>query len=146
MENNDVLRAICSALALTDEDISALLEHGGLTPTPYPVAALLADCSNQQLRYFLEGLILAERGPPGDGKKPAIDNKKMSNNDVLKKLRIAFNLQQEDMLLVFEEGGATLSPAELGALFRKQDNKHFRACSDEQLLQFINGFKPQLDT
>ena len=145
MENNDVLQSICSALALTEEDIGALLEHGGLTPIPDPVAGLLADCTNGQLRCFLEGLILAERGPRSDGKQPAIDNKNISNNEILKKLRIAFNLQQEDMLLIFEEGGATLSPSELGALFRKPDNKHFRACSDEQLLQFINGFQPQLD-
>jgi uncharacterized protein YehS (DUF1456 family) len=146
MENNQVLQAICNALALTEADIAALLEHGGLSPIPDPVAGLLADCSNAQLRCFLEGLILAERGPRSDGKQPVIDDSKISTNDILKKLRIAFNLQQEDMLLIFEEGGATLTPSEFGAMFRKQDNKHYRACSDEQLLQFINGFQPQLDT
>jgi uncharacterized protein YehS (DUF1456 family) len=146
MENNHVLQTISSALALTQEDIGALLEYGGLDPMPDSAADLLADCSNVQLRCFLEGLILAERGPRSDGSKPVIDDSAISNNDILKKLRIAFNLQQEDMLLIFEEGGAELTPAELGALFRKQGNKHYRACSDQQLLQFINGLQPQLDT
>ena len=146
MENNQVLQAICSALALTQEDVGALLEHGELAPMPDSPADLLHDCSNVQLRCFLEGLILAERGPRSDGSKPVIDDSAISNNDILKKLRIAFNLQQEDMLLIFEEGGATLTPAEFGALFRKQGNKHYRACSDAQLLQFINGFQPRLDT
>ncbi|MCX2980612.1 DUF1456 family protein [Halieaceae bacterium IMCC14734] len=146
MENNDVLQAIYSALALSEEDIIALLEHGGLAPMPASPAGLLSACSNEQLRAFLEGLILAERGPRSDGAQPTIDDQKMSNNEVLKKLRIAFNLQQEDMLLILEEGGATLSASELGALFRKPGNKHFRECSDEQLLQFIGGFQPKLDT
>jgi uncharacterized protein YehS (DUF1456 family) len=146
MKNSDLLQAICSALALTEEDIGALLEHSGLALDPDSKTSLREGCSNEQLRGFLEGLILAERGPRSDGEKPAIDDEKVSNNEVLKKLRIAFNLQQEDMLLILEEGGATLSRAELGALFRKQDNKHFRACSDELLLQFVSGFQPQLDT
>jgi uncharacterized protein YehS (DUF1456 family) len=146
MKNNDLLQAICSALVLTEEDIAALLEHSGLAIDPDSKTSLLEDCSNEQLRGFLEGLILAERGPRSDGEKPAIDDENISNNEVLKKLRIAFNLQQDDMLLIMEEGGTALSRSELGALFRKQDNKHFRACSDELLLQFIGGFQPQLDT
>ena len=146
MENNDVLQAIYSALALTEEDMVALLEHGGVKPMPASAAVLLSACSNKQLRGFLEGLILAERGPRGDGMQPLVDDQKMSNNEVLKKLRIAFNLQQENMLLIFEEGGATLTAAELGALFRKPGNKHFRDCSDAQLLQFISGFQPKLNT
>ena len=146
MENNEILQAIYSALELTEEDIVALLEHGGVEPMPASGAGLLSACSNEQLRGFLEGLILAERGPRSDGKQPVIDDQKMSNNEVLKKLRIAFNLQHEDMLLIFEEGGVTLTASELGALFRKPGNKHFRDCSDAQLLQFIGGFQPKLDT
>lgn len=143
MTNERLLKAICSALALADKDIAALLELCGQTADP---ALLAANCSNAQLRCVLDGLILAERGPRADGELPVIENTELSNNEVLKKLRIAFNFQQEDMQLIFEEGGATLSRSEFGALFRKPDNKHYRACSDELLLQFLSGFQPRLDT
>ena len=152
MKNNELLQSICNTLDLAEEDLGALLalcDHDTVSASESASesdASLLQECSNKQLRCALEGLILAERGPRSDGKPPVINDKALSNNEVLKKLRIALNLQEEDMLLVFEEGGATLNPAELGALFRKQGNKHFRACSDELLLQFLGGFQPQLDT
>ena len=144
MKNNELLQCLCDALMLAEEDLGALLTLCGHDAAC--AASLLQDCSNEQMRCVLEGLILAERGPRSDGKPPDINNKAMTNNDVLKKLRIALNLQEEDMLLVFEEGGTTLSQAELGALFRNQGNKHFRACSDDLLQQFLGGFQPRLDT
>ena len=146
MKNNELLQSICSTLDLAEKDLGALLALCNHNVASESEASLLEECSNEQLRCALEGLILAERGPRSDGKPPVINHKALSNNEVLKKLRIALNMQEEDMLLVFEEGGATLSQTELGALFRKQGNKHFRACSDELLLQFLAGFQPRLDT
>jgi uncharacterized protein YehS (DUF1456 family) len=146
MKNNELLQSICSALSLTQQDIGGLLELCDHAVDGEQVAALLDECSNEQLRCFLEGLILAERGPRDDGTTLLIEQTAPSNNEVLKKLRVALNLQEEDMLLIFEEGGATLSRSEFSALFRKPDNKHYRACSDELLLQFLSGFQPQLDT
>ena len=150
MHNTELLQSLCNTLNLMEDDLRALMAHckhsASLGPEPNTETSLLQDCSNEQLRCALEGLILAERGPRTDGAPPAITNEPLSNNEVLKKLRIALNLQQEDMLLFFEEGGATLSQAELGALFRKEGNKHFRTCSDALLLQFLGGLQPSLDT
>lgn len=142
MKNAELLQSVCNALKLAEEDLGALQALSGFDTAQAPDVSLLQECSNEQLRAVLEGLVLAERGPRDDGKRPEINHKALSNNEVLKKLRIALNLQQEDMLLVFEEGGAKLTEAELGALFRKQGNKHYRACSDELLLQFLDGFTP----
>ena len=97
------------------------------------------------MRFFLEGLILHERGPRADGKAIAIDDEVLSNNQILKKLRIAFNFQELEMQLIFEEGGVELSGSELGALFRKENNKHFRPCSDQLLTAFLAGLAPSLD-
>ena len=146
MNNTELLQSICNALDLAEEDLGDLVALCNYEAGTEPVTSLLQDCSNAQLRCILEGLIIAERGTNKEGKPPIISDETLSNNEVLKKLRIALNSQEEDMLLVFEEGGATLSPAELGALFRKDGNKHFRACSDELLLQFLNGLQPDLDT
>ncbi|MFT4614692.1 MAG: hypothetical protein ACI9NT_001843 [Bacteroidia bacterium] len=146
MKNNELLQSICTALELAEQDLGALLALCGHDAQSESDEGLLQECSNEQLRCVLEGLILERRPPRSDGKPPVINKKALSNNEVLKKLRIALNLQQEDMLLVFEEGGATLSETDLGALFRKQGNKHFRACSDAMLLQFLGGLNPSLDT
>ena len=146
MKNNELLQSICNALKLAENDLGALLVLCGQDERTESDTSLFQECSNEQLRCALEGLIIAERGPRSDGKPPEINTNALSNNDILKKLRIALDLQQEDMLLVFEEGGATLSQAELGAIFRKEGNKHYRACSDELLLQFLGGFQPNLDT
>ena len=148
MKNSELLETICTALELSGDDIIKLLAlcPGDDDPKSLQVGSLLEECSNAQLRRVLEGLILAERGPRPDGSAPSVSNEALTNNEVLKKIRIALNLQQEDMLLIFEEGGATLSVSELGALFRKPDNKHFRPCSDDLLLQFLGGFQSSLET
>jgi len=144
MKNNELLASICNALGLSPDDLEGLVLL--CDSDPGATANLLESCSNAQLRCVLEGLILAERGPREDGSTADITDAALTNNDVLKKFRIALNLQQEDMLLIFEEGGATLSASELGALSRKPDNKHFRPLSDELLLQFLAGFHSSLDT
>ena len=111
MKNNELLQSICNTLKLGEEDLGALLALCDHDAGSEPDASPLQDCSNEQLRCALEGLILAERGPRSDGKPPDINNEPLSNNEVLKKLRIALNLQQEDMLLFFEEGGVIASKA-----------------------------------
>lgn len=145
MKNNALLQTICQALALSEQDLCELFQLCDRTLAAAQSAELLAECSNEQMRCVLEGLILAKRGPRQDGEPPSLDDRDVSNNELLKKLRIAFNLQQEDMQLKFEKGGARLSRGEFGGLFRKPGSKNFRPCSDELLLQFLDGFQSQLD-
>ena len=145
MENNALLQTICRALTLSEQDLCGLFQLCDRTLAAGPSVELLADCSNEQMRCVLEGLILSKRGPRQDGEPPSLDGRDISNNEVLKKLRIAFDLQQADMQLKFEKGGAMLSRGEFSGLFRKPGSKNFRACSDELLLQFINGLQLQPD-
>jgi|GEM_PF-5660102 len=65
----------------------------------------------------------------------------LTNNMILKKLRIALNLHAEDMLKLFHIGGKTLANRELSVLFRKPTNKHYKACDDELLIAFLEGVK-----
>lgn len=146
MKNTELLQAICASLSLTADDLREQFELCGRSIASDEVNNLLTECSDQNLRTFLEGLILAQRGPRSDGEAPVIEDTTPTNNEVLKKLRIALNMHEADMMLVFEESGTTLSRSEFSALFRKPDNKHYRPCSDELLLQFLRGLQPQLDT
>lgn len=135
MDNAQVLQTLREALSLTDNDMAEISRLAGREP----------DQGELTLPYFLEGFILYERGPRSDGAAVVVQDDQLSNNQILKKLRIAFNLQEIDMLSIFEEGGASLSVSEFGALFRKEGNKHFRPCSDVLLQNFLAGLTPSLD-
>ncbi len=141
MDNTELLSSLRNALAIGDGDLAAIFQLAGHTPD----AEELAISSDRTVRLFLEGLILSERGPRADGAVVVIEDTALTNNQILKKLRIALNLQEIDMLAIFEEGGVELSASEFGALFRKEGNKHFRPCSDELLQSFVAGLTPSLD-
>ena len=64
----------------------------------------------------------------------------MINNIILKKLRIALDLQDADMFQIFELGGKTINKALLSGFFRKEGHKNYRECSDELLEIFLNGY------
>ena len=148
MENNDVLRRLRYALNLDDAAVGELFALGGSPTDPEQVARrLLRDddpdlffCDDDAFEAFLDGLILKRRGPP-KGNAPPPPWTGITNNAVLKKLRIALNLYEEDMLKLFAAGGRMLSKGELTVLFRKPTHKHYRACDDQLLSVFLEGIK-----
>ena len=85
-------------------------------------------------------MILKKRGPRDTDGAPRAPVR-LTNNGILKKLRIALNLYEEDMLKLFHIGGKTLANGELSVLFRKPTNKHYKACDDELLSAFLEGVK-----
>ncbi len=102
-------------------------------------------CSDQQLGEFLDGLI-AERRGPRDPNLPPLTPQPLTNNEVLKKLRIAWNMREAELLATFAAGGREMSKNEVSALFRKRGNKHYRVCSDEVLEAFIRGLAATSET
>jgi len=64
----------------------------------------------------------------------------MTNNEVLKKLRIALDLKESDMFLIFELGGIEINKSLLSGLFRKEGHKNYKECNDEHLEAFLNGY------
>ena len=101
-------------------------------------------CPDDLLSAFLNGLIIERRGPPPAGKPPVADAAACSNNDVLKKLRIAFKLHEKDVVSVVNAAGMTLSKGELGALFRKAEHKPFRPAGDQVVRKFLKGLAIRL--
>jgi uncharacterized protein YehS (DUF1456 family) len=63
----------------------------------------------------------------------------LSNNEILKKLRIAFNLKSDDMLAVFKKAEFEVSNAELGSFFRSAGHPKFTKCPEQVLRKFIKG-------
>jgi uncharacterized protein YehS (DUF1456 family) len=63
----------------------------------------------------------------------------MSNNDIMKKLRVALHLRDDDIIAILKLVDFRVSKAELGAIFRKDDHPNFMPCGDQILRNFLNG-------
>ncbi|MEI7977617.1 MAG: DUF1456 family protein [Bacteroidota bacterium] len=63
----------------------------------------------------------------------------MSNNDILKKLRVALHLKNTDIIEILKLVDFKISESELGALFRKEDHPNYKDCGDQILRNFLNG-------
>lgn len=63
----------------------------------------------------------------------------MSNNDVLKKLRVALQLRDDDIIKILALVDFNITKSELGALFRKEDHPNYKECGDQILRNFLNG-------
>ncbi|NVN98562.1 MAG: DUF1456 family protein [Geobacteraceae bacterium] len=148
MANNDILRTIRESLNLDDETTvqifkAAGLEMGQSTIDAFSKTAEEDDyipCSNPIMGFFLEGLIIHNRGQE-EGKPLPTANpvQELTNNDILKKLRIALDLKEDDLAETLKLADIVISKQEISALFRKQGNKHYRECNDQLLGGFIKG-------
>jgi uncharacterized protein YehS (DUF1456 family) len=63
----------------------------------------------------------------------------MTNNDILKKLRVALKLRNTDIIDILKLVDFRISESELGALFRKEDHPNYKECGDQILRNFLNG-------
>lgn len=146
MTHNDLLRRLRYALDLSDPRVLALVRAGGGEATEADLPGWFSreedpgfvELPERAMTAFLDGLVLDRRGPR-DPSTPPPPKVRLDNNQVLKKLRIAFELQEQDLLAMLAAGGTTFSSAELTALFRKPDHKHYRACGDQVLRHFLHG-------
>ena len=63
----------------------------------------------------------------------------LTNNDILKKLRVALKFRDEDIIEVLSLVNYQISKSELGAFFRKEDHPKFKELQDQILRNFLNG-------
>jgi len=63
----------------------------------------------------------------------------MSNNDVLKKLRVALHLRDEEIIQILKLVDFEVTRSELSAVFRKDDHPNYKPCGDQLLRNFLNG-------
>ena len=94
-------------------------------------------CSDTQMALFLNGLINDKRGKK-EGPQPEPE-RRLTNNIIFRKLRIALNLKAEDILEIMDLADVRISKHELSAFFRKPDHKHYRECKDQVLRNFLKG-------
>ena len=148
MNNNDIMRRVRYALDISNPSMVEIFKLVGCGMTEPTLLKLLKkeeeeefiECSNPLMTFFLDGLIINLRGRrESDDVQAAAGALPLNNNAILKKLRIALNLKEDDMIAIMGLAGITISKSELTALFRNSGHKHFKECGDQFLRNFLKG-------
>ncbi|GAC1377253.1 MAG: DUF1456 family protein [Aquirhabdus sp.] len=146
MMNNDVLRSVRYMLNLSDSrmvDVFALVDYSVAEADVADFLRAEDDeaflaIPDEAMLYFLNGLIIHLRGKKDDQPHAPVTLPN-SNNLMLKKLRVAFNLKEEDMQDILQSVDFNISKPELSALFRAEGHSNYRACGDQFLRNFLKG-------
>ena len=147
LDNNDVLRRIRYIFDFNDFQMIEIFALINLDLKRSTITNFLKKeddvnflrCTDIILATFLDGLIISKRG-----KKEGVvirPEKKLNNNIILRKLKIALNLKNEDMIEIFKLAEMNVSKNELTAFFRKKGHKHFKSCGDQILRNFLKGLQ-----
>jgi uncharacterized protein YehS (DUF1456 family) len=146
MIHNDVLRSVRYMLDISDGKVADITLLGGLEISKADVISYtkkdeeegFVHCPDAVLAHFLDGLVIYRRGR--DESRPAQPVElPVTNNVVLKKLRVAFELKEDDMHAVLKSVDFPVSKPELSALFRKFGHSNYRPCGDQLLRNFLKG-------
>jgi uncharacterized protein YehS (DUF1456 family) len=146
MINNDVMRSLRYILNVNDAKIAEITRLTGCEiPDSEAVAYLTKEdeegfkpCPDRIMAHFLDGLVIYKRGKDESRPIPPIELP-VTNNTVLKKLRVAFELKEDDMHAILKSVDFPVSKPELNALFRKAGHSNYRACGDQLLRNFLKG-------
>lgn len=63
----------------------------------------------------------------------------LTNNDIMKKLRVAHKLRDTDIVKIMELVDFKVTTSELGAIFRRENHPKYMECGDQFLRNFLNG-------
>ncbi|RKF20294.1 DUF1456 family protein [Alginatibacterium sediminis] len=148
MIHNDILRRLRYALNLNDAqmiEIFALSDYE--IEKSYMLSIMLKEgeegflpCRDAVLELFLDGLIIKMRGKQeGKERQGLKPGERLSNNDILRKLRIALNMREDDLIATLKLADFNVGRSELSALFRKSTHRNYVECGDQLLRNFLNG-------
>lgn len=147
ISNNDILRRIRYTFEFKDSkmiEIFALSDyHTDRTQVSdwlkKPGDPAFKEMIDSQLASFLNGFIILKRGSK-DGPPPEAENR-LNNNIIFRKLKIALNLKDVDILEILTLVNVSISKHELSAFFRNPKHQHFRSCMDQMLRNFLHGMQ-----
>ncbi|MDR3412592.1 MAG: DUF1456 family protein [Formivibrio sp.] len=147
------MRSLRYAMDISDTAIAQIIKLSGGNTEKSDIINMMKKeeedgylpCDDILLSYFLDGLIIQKRGPKpadSDGGKPA--DPRLDNNVILKKLRVAFVLKEEDIEAIMALAAFSVSKPEISAIFRKHGHKNYRPCGDQFLRYFLKGLALKL--
>ena len=147
MNNNDILKRLRYTLDFNDTQMIELFEAAPTPITRIEVSDWLKkeededfkELSNLMLDVFLNGLIELKRGKKEGVVMVASEN--LSNNDILKKVKIALNLKSTDIIAIMAIKDRKMSETELSAFLRNENHNHFKPFQDQYLRNFFSGLQ-----
>ncbi|WP_445945986.1 YehS family protein [Shewanella sp.] len=146
MINNDILRRVRFVFEYSNAKMITIFAKAKVEISTEQIIALLKKeeeegyqaCNDTLMCQFLDGLIIENRGLKPGAEIPT-PLKQLTNNLIFKKLRVALELREEDIIAALASADFAMSKSELGALFRSPDHKNYKACGDQVLRNFIKG-------
>lgn len=150
MRNTDILKSLRYILDINEAEMAEILKLAGYKPTRKEITDIFEDENDEEspdtthelTAYFLDGVIYHKRGK-SDKHPPQPIRYPVTNNMVLKKLRVAFKMREEDILKLLKKTGFKISSTELSALFRREDHNNYRPAGDQILRYFLRGLAEQ---
>lgn len=147
MENNLILRQIRYIFNFRDAKIVELFALAEKEVTLEEVVNWMKKeeeesyqpIYDKELAYFLNGLIIHKRGKR-EGPAPKAE-KTLSNNLILRKLKIALNYKDYDIIDTVALAGQKIGKHELSAFFRNPKQSQYRLCKDQFLRKFLQGLQ-----
>jgi uncharacterized protein YehS (DUF1456 family) len=147
MDNYDILRRLRYTFDLGDSEMMEIFNLGGYPATREEISAWLKKFNVPEFRLlddrlmsiFLNGLINLKRGKK-EGAQPVIETR-LNNNIILRKLKIALNLQNDDILDILKLVDVSVSKHELSAFFRNPGQSQYRPCHNQILRNFLHGLQ-----
>lgn len=147
MRKDDVIKSIRYTLNVGDGEIAEILKLAGYKPTREEIAYIFEepeegkdkiDITHEMTAYFLDGLIYYKRGKSDKHPQRPIQTP-VTNNMVMKKLRVAFTLREDDIQNIIKKAGFDISASELNALFRNKSHRNYQPAGDQVLRYFLKG-------
>ncbi|WP_273820231.1 DUF1456 family protein [Pseudomonas asplenii] len=146
MIHNDVLRSVRYMLDISDAKLADIIRLTGFETSRADIVSYLkkddeegfVHCPDEVMAYFLDGLVIFKRGKD-DSRPPLPIELPVTNNIILKKLRVAFELKEDDLHTILKSVDFPISKPELSALFRKVGHNNYRPCGDQLLRNFLKG-------
>ncbi len=149
MTNNTVLRGVRYLLNVPDFKLKEIIALSGMLVKDADLISYLksdeeegyVECPDVVMANFLDALILFKRGRDESRPLPPIEIP-ITNNIILKKLRVAFQLKDTDIISLIQKSGLTLTKTELSAFFRQPGHRNYRECHDQYLRNLLKGLTP----
>ncbi|MCB9195714.1 MAG: DUF1456 family protein [Flavobacteriales bacterium] len=147
MDNNTILRQLRYTFDFGDDAMIDLFAKADVAVTRAEISDWLKKDSDpdfkpirdKELASFLNGFINKRRGKrEGEQPKP---EKSLNNNLIFKKLKIALNYKDTDIIEVFQLADLNVSKGEINNIFRNPGHAKYVVCKDQFLRNFLTGLQ-----
>ncbi|MNJ85534.1 hypothetical protein D3C87_30090 [compost metagenome] len=147
MDNNYIFYKLRKIYEWDEEKIGLLFKSVEHIVSPLDIFAWMKQeqyegfkaMPDKDLAALLNGFIVDQRGLK-DGKIPEAEDK-LTNNIIFRKLRIALNFKDDDIIETLKKADIRIGKPELNAFFRDPKHAHYRVCGDQFLRNFLRGLQ-----